>query len=62
MLGHFKADLNFEKQEFKLEQNIIRYIKLTILSSYGNWRYFTLSQIKVYGEGLFSHAMENLLH
>ncbi len=40
---------------------MVRYLKLTILSSYGNWKYFTLSQIKVYGSSLFSHALETLL-
>lgn len=36
-------------------------MRLTIFTSYGNWKYFTLSQVKVYGEGLFMHALENVM-
>jgi hypothetical protein len=35
---------------------VLRYIKMSILSVYGGWAYFTLTQVKVFGESIFAHA------
>jgi hypothetical protein len=37
---------------------MVRYIKLRIESSYSKWKYLTLTQIKIYGKGLFADAIE----
>lgn len=56
-LGTFKAENIFGDQEFYTERKIVRYIKITIFSSYGKWSYFTLTQIKIRGKGLFADAL-----
>lgn len=35
----------------------MRFLKLTITSKYGDWKYFTLTQLKVFGSGLFTEAL-----
>ena len=35
-------------------------MRITILSAYGKWRYFTLTQIKIRGKGLFADALTEI--
>lgn len=56
-LGRFKAENTFGDQQFYTERKIVRYIKITFLSAYGKWSYFTLTQIKIRGKGLFADAL-----
>lgn len=56
-LGTFKAENIFGDQIFYSERKIVRYIKITIFSSYGKWSYFTLTQIKIRGKNLFDDAL-----
>lgn len=56
-LGTFTALNVFGDQEFFTERKIIRYVKITFLSSYGKWSYFTLTQVKIRGKGLFADAL-----
>jgi hypothetical protein len=39
---------------------VARFLRLRIISKYGDWKYFTMTQLKVYGEGLFTEALVNL--
>ena len=59
-LGTFRAANNFEEQEFFTEKKIVRYIKIKFLSAYGKWSYFSLTQVKIRGKGLFADALEEL--
>ena len=59
-LGNFKAKNNFEEQYFNLNKKVVRYIKLTITSTYGSWMYFTLTQVKIFGEGIFADAVKEV--
>lgn len=52
-----RAKNNVNEQEFRIANRVIRFLKLTILTKYGDWKYFTMTQIKVYGKGLFVEAM-----
>ena len=38
----------------------MRYIKVTISSTYGSWLYFTLTQVKVFGDGIFADAIKEV--
>jgi hypothetical protein len=58
-LGTFKAKNTFGEQEFFLSQKIVRYIKLTILESYGKWSHFTLTQVQIRGMNQFEDAHSN---
>jgi hypothetical protein len=58
-LGSFKAANNFKEQEFIVNRKVLRYVKITINSVYGGWSYFTMTQVSVYGESLFAHAVKN---
>lgn len=55
-LGTFKAANNFKEQNFIVNRMVLRYVKFTVMSVYGGWAYFTLTQLKVFGEGIFAHA------
>jgi len=55
-LGSFKAANNFKEQNFIVSRMVLRYVKFTVLSVYGGWAYFTLTQVKVFGEGIFADA------
>jgi hypothetical protein len=55
-LGTFKVANNFKEQNFIVSRTVLRYIKFTVLSLHGGWAYFTLTQVKVFGEGIFAHA------
>ena len=35
----------------------MRYLKIKILSAHGDWKYFTMTQIKVYGSSVYAEAM-----
>lgn len=59
-LGTYKAENVFGDQEFYTERKLVRYIKLTFLSSYGKWSYFTLTQVKIKGRNLFADALSEL--
>lgn len=37
---------------------VVRYLKIHISSYYGGWLYFTLTQVKVFGESMFAHAAQ----
>lgn len=56
-LGGFEAKNVFGDQEFKTERKIVRYVKITFLSAYGKWSYFTLTQVKIRGKSLFADAL-----
>lgn len=59
-LGKFRANNAFHEQEFLTERHVVRYLKLSILTSYGIWTYFTMTQLKVHGKGLFADAVASL--
>ena len=35
---------------------VIRYVKITVTGVHGGWAYFTMTQVKVFGEGIFANA------
>lgn len=47
------------EQDFRTVNKVIRFLKLRILSAYGDWKYFTMTQIKVYGNSLYAEAMND---
>ena len=59
-LGSFKAKNTFNEQYFNLTKKVVRYIKVTITTTYGNWLYFSLTQIKVFGDGIFADALKEV--
>lgn len=38
----------------------MRYIRVKIISAYGKWSYFTLTQLKIKGKGLLADAFAEL--
>lgn len=59
-LGTFKAKNTFDEQFFNLPKKVVRYIKVTITTTYGSWLYFSLTQIKVFGDGIFADAVKEV--
>lgn len=57
-LGTFKAENVFGEQKFETERKIVRFIKITFLTAYGKWSYFTLTQVKIHGQNLFADAIK----
>jgi hypothetical protein len=51
------AKNNDAEQHFRIQNKVVRFLRLRILSKYGDWKYFTMTQLKVYGEGLFTEAL-----
>lgn len=45
------------EQKFRTKNKAVRFLRLRILSQYGDWKYFTMTQLKVYGSGLFTEAL-----
>lgn len=54
------AKNNGAEQFFRSKNKVARFLRLRIISKHGDWKYFTMTQIKVYGEGLFTEALVNL--
>ena len=59
-LGTFQAFNRFGEQQFYTEKKIIRYVRFTFLETYGKWSYFTLTQVKIRGNGLFADALTEI--
>lgn len=59
-LGLFTAQNQFGPQQFFTERKIVRYIRIKVRSAYGAWSYFTLTQVKIKGKGLFADAFAQL--
>lgn len=51
------AKNNGAEQRFRIKNKVVRFLRLKIISKFGDWKYFTMTQIKVYGEGLFTEAL-----
>lgn len=47
------------EQHFRTINKVIRFLKLKVISAYGDWKYFTMTQIKVYGSSLYTEAMNS---
>lgn len=47
------------EQHFRTINKVIRFLKLRVVSAYGDWKYFTMTQIKVYGSSLYTEAMNH---
>jgi allantoicase len=45
------------EQQFRTKNKAVRFLRLRILSKHGDWKYFTMTQLKVYGSGLFTEAL-----
>jgi hypothetical protein len=56
-LGTFRAKNAFGRQKFLTEKSIVRYVRITVLSAYGKWSFFTLTQVAIRGKNLFADAL-----
>jgi hypothetical protein len=54
-----KAKNEADEQEYRTIKKVVRYLKLKIISAHGDWKYFTITQIKVYGSSVYAEAMTN---
>lgn len=59
-MGTFKAQNSFIEQYFNLTKKVVRYIKVTITTTYGSWLYFSMTQVKVFGDGIFADAIKEV--
>ena len=42
------------EQHFRTVNKVIRFLKLRVISAHGQWKYFTMTQIKVHGNSLYA--------
>lgn len=56
-MGTYTAENVFGQQQFYTEKKIFRYIRISIISAYGKWSYFTLTQIQIRGKSLLDDAV-----